>query len=154
MPTSNFQPIRLLDPDCYYKFIHLMANSVYLDKLASSEANWSGSTLFAKAGYIRVLVTLSVEVTFSKCFASLPKRSHFYIRKEFAPSGSKFVPCNVDPFSGVAWCAKGKLEVTKFVSPCKIVQVYPAFLSRFSATFNELHDKQYGLNSIFFCLSE
>ena len=36
-----------------------MANSANLDQLASeeassSEANWSRSTLFAKAGYIRV----------------------------------------------------------------------------------------------------
>ena len=31
-----------------------MANSVYPDQLASLEANWSGTTLFAKAGYIRV----------------------------------------------------------------------------------------------------
>ena len=31
-----------------------MANSAYLDQLASSEANWSGSTLFAKAKYILV----------------------------------------------------------------------------------------------------
>ena len=30
-----------------------MANSAYPDQLASSEANWSGYTLFAKAGYIR-----------------------------------------------------------------------------------------------------
>ena len=29
-----------------------MANSVDPDQLASSEANWSGSALFAKAGYI------------------------------------------------------------------------------------------------------
>ena len=28
-----------------------MANSADPDQLASSEANWSGSTLFAKAGY-------------------------------------------------------------------------------------------------------
>ena len=49
---SNFQPIRLLDPDCCYKFTYLIANSADLDQLASSEANWSGSTLFAKAGYI------------------------------------------------------------------------------------------------------
>ena len=28
-----------------------MANSADQDQLASSEANWSGSTLFAKAGY-------------------------------------------------------------------------------------------------------
>ena len=31
-----------------------MANSADADQLASSEANWSGSTLFAKAGYIQV----------------------------------------------------------------------------------------------------
>ena len=31
-----------------------MANSADLDQLAASEASWSGSTLFAKAGYIRV----------------------------------------------------------------------------------------------------
>ena len=31
-----------------------MANSADLDQLASLETNWSGSTLFAKAGYIRV----------------------------------------------------------------------------------------------------
>ena len=31
-----------------------MTNSADPDQLASSEANWSGSTLFAKAGYIWV----------------------------------------------------------------------------------------------------
>ena len=31
-----------------------MANSADPDHLASSEANWSGSALFAKAGYIHV----------------------------------------------------------------------------------------------------
>ena len=31
-----------------------MANSVDPGQLASGEANWSGSTLFAKAGYVRV----------------------------------------------------------------------------------------------------
>ena len=31
-----------------------MANRADPDQLASSEANWSGSALFAKAGYIRV----------------------------------------------------------------------------------------------------
>ena len=31
-----------------------MANSADPDQLASSEANWSGSILFAKAGYIQV----------------------------------------------------------------------------------------------------
>ena len=33
---------------------YLMANSAVPDQLASSEANWSGPTLFAKAGYIQV----------------------------------------------------------------------------------------------------
>ena len=31
-----------------------MANSAGPDQLASSEANWSGATLFAKEGHIRV----------------------------------------------------------------------------------------------------
>ena len=31
-----------------------MTDSADPDQLASSEANWSGSVLFAKAGYIRV----------------------------------------------------------------------------------------------------
>ena len=31
-----------------------MANSADPDQLASSEANWSGYTLFAKIGYIRI----------------------------------------------------------------------------------------------------
>ena len=53
MPNSNFQPIRLLDPDCWHKFTYLMTNSADPDQLAS-EANWSGSTLFAKRGHIQV----------------------------------------------------------------------------------------------------
>ena len=32
MPNSNFQPIRLLDPDFLYKFTYLMANSADLDQ--------------------------------------------------------------------------------------------------------------------------
>ena len=31
-----------------------MENRVNPDQLASEEANWSGSTLFAKAGYIQL----------------------------------------------------------------------------------------------------
>ena len=37
-----------------HKFTFLMTNSADLDQFASDEANLSGSTLFAKAGYIRV----------------------------------------------------------------------------------------------------
>ena len=36
MPTSNFQPIRLLDPNCCNKFIYLVANSADPDQLASN----------------------------------------------------------------------------------------------------------------------
>ena len=32
---SNFQPIRLLDPDCCYKFTYLIANSADPDQLVS-----------------------------------------------------------------------------------------------------------------------
>ena len=42
--------IQIIDINSYTK----MTNSVDPDQLASSEANWSGSTLFAKAEYIRV----------------------------------------------------------------------------------------------------
>ena len=52
--SSNFQPIRSLGLDCYYKFTNLMANNADPDQLASSEANWSGAALFAKTGYIWV----------------------------------------------------------------------------------------------------
>ena len=54
MPISNFQPIRLIDLGGLYKFSYLVPNSADPDQLASSEANWSGSTLFVKAGYIWV----------------------------------------------------------------------------------------------------
>ena len=35
-----------------------MPNSADPDQLASEEANWSGSTLFEKAGYIRIQQTM------------------------------------------------------------------------------------------------
>ena len=37
MPTSNFQPIRLLDPHCCYKSAYLMAKSADPDQLASTD---------------------------------------------------------------------------------------------------------------------
>ena len=49
-PTSNFQPIRLLDPDYCYKLAYLIANSADPDQLASEEANYT----VCKTGYIRV----------------------------------------------------------------------------------------------------
>ena len=53
-PLIIFQPIRLLDLGYGYKCTYLVTNSADPDQLASEEANWSGSTLFAKAGHIRV----------------------------------------------------------------------------------------------------
>ena len=51
-PTSNFQPVRLLDP-------RLIEIHIFNDKtvqiqtsLAFSEADWSGATLFAKTGHV------------------------------------------------------------------------------------------------------
>ena len=38
MPISNFQPIRLIDPNFLYKFTYLMANRADPDQLASEEA--------------------------------------------------------------------------------------------------------------------
>ena len=38
-PTSNFQPIRLIDLSCSYKFKHLKTNNADPDQLASLEAN-------------------------------------------------------------------------------------------------------------------
>ena len=40
MPTSIFQPIRLLNLDCWYKFTYLMANSADPDQLASNQLIW------------------------------------------------------------------------------------------------------------------
>ena len=37
-----------------YRFTYIMANSADSDQLAFEEANWSGTTLFAKAVYIWV----------------------------------------------------------------------------------------------------
>ena len=49
-----------------------MANSADPDQLASSEANWSGSTLFAKAGFIWVQQDKGFNFTeFTDCFISL-----------------------------------------------------------------------------------
>ena len=50
--STNFQPIRLLDQGFWQKLTYLMTNSADPDQLASSEANWSGSTLFAKTGHV------------------------------------------------------------------------------------------------------
>ena len=36
MPISNFQPIRLLDPGCWYKFSYLLTNNADPNQLASS----------------------------------------------------------------------------------------------------------------------
>ena len=47
---SDYQPIRLHHIMFLFKFTNWMTNSVDPDQIASSEAIWSGSTLFAKVG--------------------------------------------------------------------------------------------------------
>ena len=47
-----------------------MANSADPDQLASEEANWSGSTLFVKAGYIQVQQDNGKASCYS-CFGSI-----------------------------------------------------------------------------------
>ena len=54
LSLSIFSQKDYFDPCCLYKFAYWMTNSADPDQLASSEANWSGSTLFSKAGYIWV----------------------------------------------------------------------------------------------------
>ena len=63
--TPNFKPIRLLDSGCWYNFTCLVANSIDPDQLASSEANISGSTLFAKegvSGFSRTKIKKSMDI--------------------------------------------------------------------------------------------
>ena len=55
-----------------------MANSADPDQLASSEANWSGSTLFGKAGYIRF---------------QQDKGYYMYILYMFHFSTKMYIPC-------------------------------------------------------------
>ena len=67
-PTSNFQPIKLLDPDCYYKFIYLKANSAdpdqkpteldlhYLQKQDKTRVNLFNTTLSANSADDRLML--------------------------------------------------------------------------------------------------
>ena len=57
---THFKFSANLDPDCWYKFTYWIVNSANLDQLVSSEANCSGSTLFAKAGHNTGSAGLSV----------------------------------------------------------------------------------------------
>ena len=65
-----------------------MANSVDPDQLDSSEANWSGSTMFAKSGYIQIQRTRVKKSGHNKCtntngsFLSLGRKLHFTFYKK------------------------------------------------------------------------
>ena len=54
-----------------------MANSADPDQLASSEANWSGSTLFAKAGYIRV------QQDKGKCYKHMSRPTAYWLNQNW-----------------------------------------------------------------------
>ena len=82
-PISKFQPVRLLDPYCWYKFTHLMTNSADPDQLASSEANWSGSTLFAKTGHVvfsKRRVKTHQKTSWNICTLRMPRRGRRHIQ--------------------------------------------------------------------------
>ena len=51
-PISDYQPIRKHHMMFLFKFTNWMTNSVDPDQMASSEAIWFGSTLFAKEGVV------------------------------------------------------------------------------------------------------
>ena len=55
--THSFQPIKILDPEYWYKFTSLMTNSADSDQLASEEACWSGSTHLQRQGISGVSMT-------------------------------------------------------------------------------------------------
>ena len=70
-PTSNFQPITLLDPDCCYKFTYLMANSADPDLLASSEANWSDCLQRQGiSGFSKIRVEIADVTSINQCLSS------------------------------------------------------------------------------------
>ena len=53
-PLLIFSQSDYLDLGCWYKFTYLLTNSVDPDQLASLEANWFGSALFAKRGHFQI----------------------------------------------------------------------------------------------------
>ena len=55
-PISNCQPVRLLNPDCCYKYKYWITNC-----RSRSEANWSGSTRFAKTIIIWQIIRLRIQ---------------------------------------------------------------------------------------------
>ena len=64
MPTSNFQPIRLLDQDFCYEFTYLMANSADPDQVASNELDLHCLQRQGIFGFSRTRVKFKCEVVF------------------------------------------------------------------------------------------
>ena len=80
MPTSNFQPVRLLDPDCCYKFTYLMANSADPDQLGPTDLHCLQRQ--GICGFSRTRVKF---VTFHYCtvlFYFRASSTHCYIVKD------------------------------------------------------------------------
>ena len=107
MPTFNFQPIRLLDPGCWYKFTYWMTNSADPDWLAYSETNWSGSTLFTKAVCISKFSRTRVN--------KIVKLDSFCLRKYAKSTMCTLVHsynCNMHPFwSNALWADARRLII-------------------------------------------
>ena len=125
---SNFQPIRLLDPDCCYRFASLMANSADPDQLASSEANWSGSTLFAKQGTSRFSRTRVNTIVSTLVMDKQNKNSAEGI---IAPAGAKVTGVTIRMWllnkfisflAALSWKTGLKINVDKVPSGAHIFQ--------------------------------
>ena len=67
--------------------------------------------------YFRRMKTLLRETTLTKLFYCHLKEV-YAIRKEFAPRGSKFLPCRADPFYEGNWCAAKQKGRHKCCLPC------------------------------------
>ena len=71
-----------------------MANSADPDQLASSEANWSGSTLFAKAGFIRAQQDKGFKMDVQVSKGKREKRFVFQFPKPwYSTAEPKFLGC-------------------------------------------------------------
>ena len=76
MSASN---IRLLDPGVWNKFTYLMTNSVDPNQLLYSEANWSGSILFAEARQVISGFSKTPPLFYSIIFRSPLKGNKHYL---------------------------------------------------------------------------
>ena len=95
-----------------------MANSADPDQLASSEANWSGSTLFAKAGITKTSLFKYIENFITKNWKFSDKNSDiFHISAQNIDCGYSLEPPR--------WGSSNQYPQSMFLSRNKKNSVYP-----------------------------